>query len=285
MHYFADDTNLLNFNNCVKSINKQTNYDLKNLSNWLKANKISLNVGKTELVLFTSSKKQLDCDLKIRLNGKRLHETDSVKYLGIQIDKRLTWKQQIYHVALKLNKANAMLSKLRHVLDIKTLRSVYYAIFESHLCYASLVWAQNTNSVKRLHLLQKKSLRTMFFQNRNFHTGPLFKVSKILKSFDKTALENCIFISKSLKGLFPSIFNNWFKFSFESHSHDTRWSNLGYLKIPSYHTKTYGRYSMFVNSIYVWNHLQNCHQNFIFHQLRANTSKEILITFLLNRYN
>ena len=57
------------------------------------------------------------------------------------------------------------------------------------------------------------------------------------------------------------------------------------LKIPSYHTKTYGRYSMFVNSIYVWNFLQSCHQNAISHQLRANKLKEILITFFLNRYN
>ena len=77
----------------------------------------------------------------------------------------------------------------------------------------------------------------MFFQNRNSHADPLFKVSNILKSFDKTALENCIFICKSLKGLLPFIFNNWFKFSFESHCHDTRWSNLSYLKIPSYGTK------------------------------------------------
>ena len=176
-----------------------------------------------------------------------------------------------------------MLSKLRHVLGIKTLRSVYYAIFESHLCYASLVWAQNNNSVKRLHLLQRNSLRLMFFQSRNSHTGPLFKTSKM--SFDKTALENCIYISKSLKGLLPSVFNSWFKFSFETHSHDTRWSNLGYLKMRSYHTKTYGRYSMFINSIYVWNHLQGCHQNVIFHQLRANKLREILINFFLNRYN
>ena len=85
--------------------------------------------GKTELKVFTSSDKQLGCDLKIKLNGKRLYETDSVKYLGIQIDKRIIWKQQVNHVALKLSKANANLSKLRHVLDIKTLRSVYYAIF------------------------------------------------------------------------------------------------------------------------------------------------------------
>ena len=48
-----------------------------------------------------------------------LYETDSVKCLGIQIDKKLIWTQQINHVALKLNKANAMLSKLRHVLDKK----------------------------------------------------------------------------------------------------------------------------------------------------------------------
>ena len=90
VHHFADNANLLNFNSCVKSINKQVNYDLKKLLNWLKANKISLNVGKTELVLFISSKKQLDCDLKIKLNERRLCETNSVKYLGIQIDKRLT---------------------------------------------------------------------------------------------------------------------------------------------------------------------------------------------------
>ena len=125
----------------------------------------------------------------------------------------------------------------------------------------------------------------MFLKSRNSHTGPLFKVSKILKSFGETALENCIFISKYLKGLLASVFNNWFIVFFEPHSHDTRWSNLSYLKMPSYSTITYGRYSMLVNSIYVWNHLQSCHQNVIFHQLRAKELKKILITFFLNRYN
>ena len=89
VHHFTDDTKLLNFNNCVKSINKQVNHGLKNLSNWSETNKISLNVAKIELVLFTSSKKQLDCYLKIKLNGKRPWETDSVRYLGIQIGKIL----------------------------------------------------------------------------------------------------------------------------------------------------------------------------------------------------
>ena len=128
------------------------------------------------------------------------------------------------------------------LLDIKTLRPAYYAISESHLCYASFVSAQNTNPVKILHLLwnkipHNKVLRIMLFQSRNSHPGPLFKVSKIFKPFDKTATKNWIFITKSLKWLLPSIFDNWFRFSFESHSHDTRWSNHGYLKIPCYHLK------------------------------------------------
>ena len=120
------------------------------------------------------------------------------------------------------------------------------------------------NSVKKLHLLQEKSLRIIFFQRRNSHTDPSFEVPKFLKSFDKTTLQNFISISKSLNDLLTSIFNNWFKFYFESHTYDTRWSNLGHLKILSYHAKTYGRYSMFVNAIYVSNRLQSFHQNVIF---------------------
>ena len=42
VHHFADDTNLLNFHNSVKSIKKEVNHNLKNLANWLKANKISV---------------------------------------------------------------------------------------------------------------------------------------------------------------------------------------------------------------------------------------------------
>ena len=55
-------------------------------------------------------------------------------------------------MAFKLNKSIAMLSKLRHVFDVKALRSVNYATFESYLCYTCL----GTKQVKRLHLLQKK---------------------------------------------------------------------------------------------------------------------------------
>ena len=68
----------------------------------------------------------------------------------------LTWKT---HIDAKLNKENAMFFKLRYFVDQKTLKAILYAIFESHLNYSSLVWAQNFNSIKILFILQKKELR------------------------------------------------------------------------------------------------------------------------------
>ena len=110
VNHFADDTNLLN---CQASINtnaidKQINYDVNNLSNQLNANKIAFNVIKTEIAMFTPPKKQLDHD------GKKLYQTVSVKYVEIHLDKYLIWKQ-IYNVAKTINKANAVLSKIRHM--------------------------------------------------------------------------------------------------------------------------------------------------------------------------
>ena len=70
VHHFADDTNLLNFNNSIQKINKQVVHDLKYLLYWLNTNKICLNVSKTEVVFFKSIRKQTETTLKLKLNGK-----------------------------------------------------------------------------------------------------------------------------------------------------------------------------------------------------------------------
>ena len=85
VHHFADDTNLLCLGNSIKKLNKLVNADLKRLVNWLNANKISLNVKKTEMVIFKSKQKKFEGDLKIKLSGKRLYPTESVKYLGVKL--------------------------------------------------------------------------------------------------------------------------------------------------------------------------------------------------------
>ena len=103
VHHFADDTNLLIINKSLKRLNKLVNSDLKHLTNWLNANKISLNFSKTELIVFKPKRTPLDFNMEINLNAKRLYPTDSVKYLGVKIASKLNWKSHVNATTTKLN--------------------------------------------------------------------------------------------------------------------------------------------------------------------------------------
>ena len=160
VHHFADDTNLL----CLSllKLNKLVNTDLKHLVNWLNANKISLNVKKTEMVIFKSNLKKFEGDLKIKLCGKRLYPTESVKYLGVKIDTTLNWQYHVNDLSMKLNRANALLFKMRKYFSLKILKSIYFAIFDSYLSYCCLAWAQNRSTIQRILILRKKASKISF---------------------------------------------------------------------------------------------------------------------------
>ena len=112
----------------------------------------------------------------MKLNGKKLFQTNSVKYLVIKIDKQLNWSEHINKVAIKLNRTNAMLYKVRDFVLSDTLRSIYCAMFDSHLNYSNLVWGQNTNAIIRLTIVQKKALRLMNFKPGLSHLSLIFEI-------------------------------------------------------------------------------------------------------------
>ena len=121
---------------------------MKHLFVWLNANKISLNVQKTELVIIKQKREILDHQIKIKLHKKRIYPTPSVTYLGVKIDENLNWHHHINDLAAKLNSANALLFKIKSYVNQKVLRrSIYFAIFNLHLNYANLIWAQNSNAI------------------------------------------------------------------------------------------------------------------------------------------
>ena len=103
-----------------------------------------------------------------------------MKYLSIRIDK-LNWKAHINDITLKLIRTNAMLYKVRDFVDAGILKLLYHALFESHIHYACITWAQNVCAINRLFILQKKALRLIDFKELNAHSAPLFYKSKIVK--------------------------------------------------------------------------------------------------------
>ena len=149
-------TSLLIIQNTASKINWSLNKDLKELSFWLNANKIALNVAKTEVIFFKTTHKPCDTDLRLKLCRNRLYKTKYLRYLGIKIDEILNWIIHIHDLTSKLNRANAVLAKLRHFANSETLRSTYFAIFHSHLNYVCIAWRFTRFPQQKVSILQKK---------------------------------------------------------------------------------------------------------------------------------
>ena len=232
--HFADDTNLLAVNESLKKLQKQVNLDLRFLCNWLKANKISLNASKTELVIFRHPNKPINYDLKIKINGKKLIPSSFIKYLGILIDCHLNWQIHSNDLATKLSRAIGMLSKIRHYVKFATLRMIYYGIFSSLLFYGSQIWGQsNSQSINKLQILQNKALRILTFNPPRTSAGPLFKECKILKLADNVKLQNFLFAYDNLKNTLPSALKDSLNTVDNVHRHETRSFTYKQYELPS----------------------------------------------------
>ena len=89
VHHYADDTNLLLTEKSLKKINKQVNQDLALICRWLRANKISLNTSKTEIIIFRPKQKQITKHLNFRISGQTINTCSKVRYLGIILEQHL----------------------------------------------------------------------------------------------------------------------------------------------------------------------------------------------------
>ena len=155
--HFADDTCLTYVSSKLKTIETNFNFDLKNLNEWLRAIRLSLNIKKTKLLIFHSKFNRKTFDISIKIQGIKLKTTDKVKYLGI----------------------------LRHFVPLSTLISVYYAIFYSHLNYSILVQSLTTKeNLEKIDKLQKKSIRIINFLDFREHTLNFIRKNKIIKFYD-----------------------------------------------------------------------------------------------------
>ena len=213
VRHFAGDTNLLISKNSPKQLQKYLNLDLKNLCKWLRANKISLNASKTVLLIFKHPNKKINHEFRIKMNGKRLHPSKYVKYLGVLIDSHLNFSFHINSIA-------TMLAKIRHYVTKDTLHSIYFGIFSSILTYGSQICGQiKSKHFNRLVTLQNKAVKVLNFANFRDTVSPLYKTSKILKLSDSIRLQNFMYVLEDIKGILPPSLQNTFILSSTAHTY------------------------------------------------------------------
>ena len=223
---FADDTNILFSHKDPTLLENILNNELNLISNWFKLNKLSLNVTKTNFMVFKnkhSSKPTIK--LKINIDNNEISEVTTTKFLGVLIDNNLSWHSHTAHISKIVSKYNGIIRKVRPYLPLTSLRTLYNTFILPYINYCAIVWADKNNSnLHSLFLLQKRAVRTCTNSLWLSHTDPLFHSLYTLKLLDIYQFQLGTFMYKFHHNqLPPDLLNpNFFIRNVEIHSHDTR---------------------------------------------------------------
>ena len=244
-----------------------------------------LNAGKTELVIFLHPNKKINYEFKIKINGKKIYESNYVKYLGILIDSHLNWIYHLNSVSTKSARANGMLSKIRHYINQTKLSSIYHAIFASILKYGAEIWGQHSNRfLNRIEELQNRALKTITFSNSRDPVLPLYKSLKILQLSDHIKIKIFLLVHDYINNNLPLAFNDIFQLTKNIHSHSTRNATHYNLRPPIVNTNKYGLHSINYKNITTWNSLQNKYATDKFHLCQKSLYKQQLTDYYIQSY-
>ena len=217
-------------------------------------------------MIFGKRKFVLDAGLKI--DGQNIEYVDKVKFLGVQIDRKLSWKDHISHTCKKLAKSIGIIAKARLYLCRKTMINLYYTFCYPYLTYCNIVWASTyTSSLDCLVVLQKRIIRLINFMDSRSHTASLYQKLRILDVRQINRLQIGIVMYKYVNSNLPNIFNEKFSINSNIHMYQTRQASN--FHIPRYN-HTLAQFSICYKGPVIWNDIPSYVKEMKFAQFKKH---------------
>lgn len=190
----------------LKSIKAELIKTVKRLQDFFDDWKIKLNESKTEFLVFSKSTKMLRnlCNDSIVFNSQSFSWNESAKYLGVILDRKLTFK---HHIESMIKKASAAsFSSLYCLINRKSPASVdskvriYKSFIRPILTYACPVFANSASChLKKLQIFQNKILRMV----QNIHWSDFKSIKEIHDSANTPLMSN--FISRLTDNFYAKV--------------------------------------------------------------------------------
>ena len=190
-YLFADDSNLSVSGKDPKDVIVSANKELFTFYYWCIANRLSLNTLKTYYILFSPKPPKSLPPLLIKdgISYAVIERAQSLKFLGVTYDERLTFANHINTLTNRLARSSSLLYQLRDFVPKSILIKLYYAHIYSHLNYCNVIWANTyKNHISPLVSIHKRIIRNICKTDFLAHTEPLYKELKILRIEDISEL-------------------------------------------------------------------------------------------------
>ena len=248
---YADDTNIFITGNSLSDISSIINEEMKLISEWIKNNRLSLNVSKTNYMIMSSQTNRYDPgNCILTLEGIILERVTQTKFLGVILDDKLLWKCHIEYICNKISKGIGILIRARRTLGTKALVILYNTLVKPYFTYCNIIWGNTyIKNLNRVKILQKKIIRIITFSGFYAHTEPLFRKLNIMTTTQLYDYFVAIFVFKSLNNLLPKNLSSIFTRNVTSRK------NLNIR--PHFCTKKVSEFSIKYSRPEVWNDLPN----------------------------
>jgi len=223
---FADDTNVFLSHKSLDHLIEIMNSELIIIANWFKANRLSLNLEKTNFIVFSSLRKKLSTIKPLYINEIPIIQTRSSKFLGVIVDEHLTWRDHVLAVSNKIAKNIGVLLRVRHCLPKHILFNLYYTLIFPYLSYCNLLWGSNYKTyLNHLFNLQKRAIRIVCNIPWKSSIEPVLTKHNLLSLFKINKYQVYLFMYRLYHNLLPTSLSSNFQRGFHIHNYFTRFSH------------------------------------------------------------
>lgn len=192
---------------------------------WLDSNKLTLNVSKTKVMIFGSSKKVKHKSLDVNIDGAKLDMVNSFKYLGAHLDSSLNWNDHIDYMCTKIAKRIGVLSRIRGYVSQKTASLLYNSTILPVFDYCDVLWSNTSaKNLSRIQRLQNRAARVILRAHGRTHVNDMLHKLKWLNVVDRVTYHKSLLVFKCYRKLVPEYLVDIFVPVNTVHHYNTRQS-------------------------------------------------------------
>ncbi len=219
---YADDTAIYYQANDPVEIGVMLQEDLELIHNWMKVNKLSLNVSKTKSMLFDYSRGASSV-LSLSLDGNDIEHVSTYKYLGLLLDDKLSMELHISKLCSKTKMKLGMLGRIRTFISKSTAITLYKSLLLPVIEYGDLIYGiANATNLERLQKLQNSAMRIILLAPKTTHINAMLTELNFLNLSERRMFHLATLLFKCVNNMAPSYLCNLLEKVDDIHGRDTR---------------------------------------------------------------
>lgn len=225
INLFADDTLIYLHGKNIDVMRDQMNREMERISQWLRRNKLKLNVNKTKLMVIKGSSVSTSTK-SVTVDGEEIEMVKEFKYLGVMIDEKLSLKANVDYLCKKVSKKVGVLCRLAKFITMAARVSIYKAIIAPHFDYcATLLYQCDEGSFDRMQKLQNRAMRAILMCKKRTPVRTMLQNLNMLNVRQRVRETTLKFIHKLKTGRLPGYLREMVQLKSDVHKYPTRSRN------------------------------------------------------------